>query len=156
MELKERIENAIQLFDGQEFDVRMLITAVNNDGGKVVNHRSVDNVLRKMVISRRRLSPKETERWRKRHGTKPRMLYREHLGPDPVVYERGHARSRPTVREVEQQWQDDQECAFCPEQEECWEENKGCLRGQAFEPPIDDPQFHTFRKRVYRLDDFDE
>jgi len=120
---KTLIWTIIQTLDTHtEFDAKAISDMLIHEWHFTYPIVAISRILKNMELQRRRLTREETQHWRKKHGSQPKILYQRHSGKDPNNYERG-ARAkkhrRPTIAELELQRQNEEECAFCPEWDTC-------------------------------------
>lgn len=150
-DMKAMITKVIQLFeDDEEFDTGKICKVMKSEYGFTYPTPTVRNILKGMTLQRRRLTKEETEKWRRKHGTQPKIVYRRHLGKDPNNYPSKGVGSSKKKRQPHPQdkiQKNDDECGLCPDMEECWIIGDGCIR---------EPNRKVYNgSRVYKLEDFE-
>lgn len=149
--IKLLITHASRLFgDNEEFDTARIIKVMKRIFGIEFPSQTIRTLLKGMDFSRRNLNEEETEKWRRKYGSQPKIVYKKHLGSDPEKYPRGITQVRIIKRPHPQDRanNNDEECGLCPEQEECWQQNMGCLRN----PDISSID----TRKVWKLEEFEE
>ncbi len=88
--------------------------------------------------------------WEQQHETRPRKVYKRHLGKNPNNYERGIGmrKSRPLLSEEQEKSLNAEECAVCPEFDTC--------QGTIVPCPRYPVRVGAPRNRVMKLGDFEE
>lgn len=130
---------------GEEFDSEMVRRLLSENFGTEFSVRQVSKTISTYDLQKRRLTRRERLDWLKEHDSEPSTVYTRHLGNDPEQYPRGYA--RPTQKPNQQYETDIEECAFCPEWQEC--------QGQIVPCPRYPDQKNADRTRVMRLEDFE-
>lgn len=151
-EIRELIYKAAETIpNGEEFDAKMIEEILFEQFDEVVSSISIGKHLRSMNFCQRRLEKgtADYQRWRVQYGTEPTTVYSRHIGKNPNDYERGIGtrKTRPQLSEILDREQDIEECAVCPEFDECQGNIVPCPRYsvKALAP----------RNRVMRLEDFE-
>lgn len=148
--IHELIYNAVETIpDRVEFDAKIIQEILEEHFDEEVSLQKIAQNLRKMNFVRRRLTNKERQKWRIQYGTQPKVLYKQHLGTNPDNYERGIAmvKPRPRLNDIQKRNEWIEECATCPEFDECQGNIKPCPRH-----PV---QATAPKDRVMRLEDFE-
>lgn len=132
-----------------EFDAKIIQELLEERFDEEVSLVRISKNLLHMNFSRRNLTLDETQRWRMQFGSQPKMVYMQHGGQNPNNYEKGVGtrKPRPLISElqVKEEWLE--ECAVCPEFDECQGIIRPCPR---FSVKATAP-----RDRVMRLEDFE-
>lgn len=149
-EIRQLIYNAAETVpNGTEFDARMIEEILFEQFDEVISINSIRQHLPKMNFSQRKLDKQETAIWRSQYDSRPKTVYSRHLGKDSKNYERGIGirKTRPLLSKIQEKELDTEECAKCPEFEECQGNLRPCPRF---------PVLTTAPKdRVLRLEDFE-
>ena len=149
-EIRQLIYKAAETIDkGTEFDAKMIEEIIYEEFDEIVNSQTIGQLLPRMNFSQRRLEGKDLQEWRVQYGTRPRTVYKIHLGKNSRNYERGIGtrKSRPLLSEVQSKALDNEECSVCPEFDEC--------QGQTVPCPRYPMRTEAPRDRVMRLGDFE-
>lgn len=136
--------------DKQEFDAKIIQEILEQEMDEYISLMKIAKNLPLMAFSMRKLNDEERQKWRVQYGSQPRIVYIRHKGSDPSNYERGIPRrkvKRPTINQLEIKEEWNEECAKCPEFDDC----QGLLRPCPRYPDL----AKAPKDRVLKLEDFE-